>query len=204
MKVATVSNATRVTLVIGICLLTSSCMAAKATPSSLGRRVSSFYGTPNKPLRLDGELIAVGRDTLWVRGEAGVMRLPLADVQRVRMERHALTPARGFRWAMILGVATGAALSISCSNYHAQEGDSGSCGKMFTNTVLISAVVGGFFSVPLSSSAYQTTVAPNWNELTPFARFPQGLPQLPQQMLLDEGDLVRRETLNWPPPWPTP
>jgi hypothetical protein len=145
------------------------CAVSTLKPSVYGRVVTVKTVDPSTVAPAKGELIAVGPERIVVLDE-GVREVPLAAVEKVEVKRHGFGFKQGMIWTVVGAAVTGAALTLACSR------ESTGCGRVFATTTLIWGVVGGLSAASLESSSKQTFRSPQWGDLRPFARFPQGLP----------------------------
>jgi hypothetical protein len=161
-------SAAAVVLVVAV----GGCATSRPRLSVLGREVE-VVGRGAEPGRARGELIAVGPEQLWIRDAQGVAAHPLAGLRKVRVERHGLDGKKGLTWALIGALVTGGALTAACSS---AEGSS-DCGLVFPVVGLSWAVFGGLSALDLRRSSRLSVKDPDWDDLRPYARFPQGIPE---------------------------
>ena len=119
--------------------------------------------------RLSGELIEATAAGLWLVG-AEAHRADLGRIERVRVRRHDFGGGDALRWVGIAGVAAGLGMTVACSQV-----DGASCGEVFPAVALSFALVGGLFSVGMTSSGWRD-VPVDPEQLRAYARFPQGAP----------------------------
>jgi hypothetical protein len=159
----------RVALAV-ILVTTTGCATTPKVPV-VGRTVTVVpeAGEP----RLKGELLAVGPSRLWVRGEDGVAEIRLPRVREVRVRRHGFGARAAMTWALVGGATTGGALAGACASVE----DSGNCGVV--GLVVAGAwLLFGLLAAPsMESSSRIDLREPTPEQLRPFARFPQGLPE---------------------------
>jgi hypothetical protein len=145
------------------------CVVARQTASPLGGSVRATRQTSGPSIA--GELIAVTADSLWVLTPQQVpVSVPLAALHSVSVRRGKVGFGTTMGYSVALGLVTGGALALSCS----QVADE--CGGVLPGVLLITVVVGALASVSLESSATLSIPARRWEELRPYARFPQGMP----------------------------
>jgi hypothetical protein len=145
------------------------CVIARQSASPLGSSVKAT-GKANGPT-VAGELIAITADTLWVLTRQQVqVSVPLASLHRVAVRRGKVGVGATMGYSVALGLATGAALTASCSQV-ANE-----CGEILPGILLTTVFVGALAALSVESSANLSIPARRWEELRPYARFPQGLP----------------------------
>lgn len=131
-----------------------------------GRRVEIHFDDGS---RADGELLAVGADTLWISTAAAPAPIVLARIHRIRAERHAVSTSSVLGWTIVGAVATGIGMTAACTSV--SEG----CGGVFVVMALPWALWGGIATASVSSSRWED-VLPVPEALAPFARYPQGWP----------------------------
>ena len=120
---------------------------------------------------VNGELLAVGEDSLWVLANGGLAAIPQTDVRRVRVQRHEFSGGRAMSWAAIGGLVTGAGMTIACS---AVDGTSG-CGGVFVAVGFSWLVFGGLAALGVENSRW-VDINSYPMALSRYARFPQGWP----------------------------
>jgi hypothetical protein len=123
--------------------------------------------------KVQGELLAVEPGKIWVLGKERVVTVPLDAVQEIKVQRHSMTGSRVGVWSAIGALVTGGALALACSSV---EGNN-DCGKVFLAVGATWAVVGALSAPSLGSSSAMPFYHPKQEDLQPFARFPQGLPE---------------------------
>lgn len=125
---------------------------------------------------LRGELLGLRDENIWVLAgereeERRFVPLPLTDLKEVRMQRHGWSGGRIALWTALAGGATTVAMFGACTSIE----DSGSCAAVAGGWAGLWAVIGGFTRLVIGPS-WKTVRAPALDELRPYARFPQGLP----------------------------
>lgn len=77
---------------------------------------------------LRGELLALQGESLWILdADEQFLEVPIVDIRQVRMQRHRLSSGRIWRWTLVAGGLTSAAMFGACTSY----GESaGGCGLM--------------------------------------------------------------------------
>ena len=120
-----------------------------------------------------GELLAVGTEQLWVLEPTRVREVPLREVVQVRVRLHGLDGQKAWTWTLAGAVLSGAALAVACSHV---EGDS-NCGLALALAGIPWAAIGWPSASGLEKSSRVLVRAPNFEDLRPYARYPQGLPE---------------------------
>jgi len=122
--------------------------------------------------RIQGELLAVEGGRLWYLASDESLRSASApEISRVEIQRHDLGPRRIFRWTALTGGVTSLGMAGAC----ASVSDGGSCAGFTVVWALAWAGIGG-----LAWAAARPTRRLEGHaleELRPWARFPQGLPE---------------------------
>ena len=158
-------------VVLGIAVLPSAC----ATGESMSVHGRSVQITPRPDAesrsKVRGELLAVDAGKIWVLGKERVVTVPIDAVQEVKVQRHSMTAGRVALWSVLGTLVAGSALAIACSSV---EGNN-NCGRAFLAVGATFALVGGLAAPALGSSS--TIPHPRQENLQPYARFPQGLPE---------------------------
>jgi hypothetical protein len=104
-----------------------------------------------------GELIAVGRDSLWVLTDGGVVPIPTGEVVEGQLAGY---QADGLGGAVALGVLS------TASN-----------GWFLVLTAPMWLIGGGIAANSQSKQGLEDLPAMEWADLARFARFPQGVPE---------------------------
>jgi hypothetical protein len=156
------------------CVLTLGPLAAQqprvTTPTVLGRRVE-LLATPRAAM-VTGELLAAQGDSAWVltsRPER-VVAVPVGPASQATIRRHGLTASRGVIWGLVVGVVSGVGLAAACSSV-ADE-----CGGVLVGSVASGLVFGALAGLSFHVSSRRTFTPVRVEQLTPYARFPQGVP----------------------------
>lgn len=121
---------------------------------------------------VNGELVAVGADSLWIRQDDGVRSMALGDLDGVRVRHHGFTFGKAMLIATIGGLVTGAAMTAACSSIDGSD----SCGGVFIGMMGSWLAIGAIAGAASSSSAYRSLEPVSYQALQPYARYPQGLP----------------------------
>jgi hypothetical protein len=159
-------------LVISSTAATIGCATGGALPVG-GRQVQVTPRPDAGSKKIEGELIAVDEEKIWVLGREQVITIPLDTVRRVKLQRHSMTGSRVGLWTAVGAVVTGSALAIACSSV---EGNS-SCGRVFLAVGATWALGGAVAATSARSSSTMQLDDPRTRSLQPYARFPQGLPE---------------------------
>jgi hypothetical protein len=161
------------TMALSLAGLSGGCATGRSV-SVTGRRVEiTPRAEADDPAKVKGELLAVDTVRIWVLGKEQLVTLPLGSVREVKVQRHGLTARRVGLWSVIGAVVTGGALAIACSSVEGNEG----CGKIFLAVGATWGVVGALAAPALQSSSEIPIRHPKTEDLQPYARFPQGLPE---------------------------
>ncbi len=152
------------------------CVRPGAGISPLGRQATIH---PRWSGPLQGELLAVSSDTIWLLSGDLVSALQSDAIDRIVVRRHDFDAQRTFKWMAIAGAATGVALMISCNSYESSPdgtGESGRCFGTIPVSVLTFLLGGSLFAISNHLSAHRRFAPRDTQLLRPYARFPQGLP----------------------------
>jgi hypothetical protein len=139
-------------------------------PSVVGRRVSVKIGSEKE--KVEGELLLVDKERLYVRAENGVREIPMGAVREARVKRHNFGMSRTLAWSAIAGLVTGGALAAACGSVE----DTSGCGGALLVTLGAWLAVGAACGASMEASSRVTLEKPTAAELRAFARLPQGLP----------------------------
>lgn len=123
--------------------------------------------------KLEGELLSVTGDSLWVFSDGTVSGVPLRNVRKVSVRMHKWGTKQMLAWNLIAGLGSAVAMTAACSSV---EDVSGGCGNVFVVWTVGWALVGGLAGVALHSSS-KRDLPPLEGALQPYVRFPQGLPK---------------------------
>jgi hypothetical protein len=130
----------------------------EAPAAAYGGWIELAYQEGQIDRRMDGELIAVSGDSVWVLNERGGLVLATASVKKGKLTAYAAEKGRMATWTGLGAVAT-----ISNGGF-----------------LLLTApmwIIGGSVATGGESRAPERKSPPlSWVELAPFARFPQGMP----------------------------
>ena len=120
---------------------------------------------------LEGELLSVSGDSLWVLSERGVLGLSLGELQGVDVRMHNWTRKRALTWNLVAGLGSATALTLACSSVDETSG----CGGVFLSWSLAWGLIGGIAGAALAGGSHRR-VLPSRDALRPYVRYPQGLP----------------------------
>ena len=156
-------------------LLTPGCATGGGGLSVHGRQVTAVEagdGASRRPPR-EGELIAAEPGRIWVLGKEQVFEVPLSSIEEVRVRRHGFTSGKALLWAAIGAVVTGGLLAGACSSVEGAR----DCGNVFLVVGGIWMGVGALAAVSMGGSSSIAVPRPSVEDLSPYARFPQGVPE---------------------------
>jgi hypothetical protein len=137
----------------------------------VGRTVTLVTGPAKE--QVQGELLVVERDRLYVRAEDGVREVPLGSVREARVKRHDFGKSKAYAWSFIGGVVTGGALTAACGSVEDADG----CGAYGLVTLGLWLGIGALSAPSFEKSSRVVLPRPTPEELRAFARLPQGLPK---------------------------
>ncbi len=146
-------------------------------------RVAADRGVFGAPIRataegisqpLFGELLAVDRDTVWIRVGESLQHVMLSNVASVHIERGKRGMRHGLLRGVAFGVVTGLAMSAACNSV----GEANDCSSVLHVSVVASTLVGFLAGVDNESDRYLRLERPTSPALVTWARYPQGLPIL--------------------------
>jgi len=182
-------HATRLVVSLVVTTIASGCALTVQKPVAYGREVRVRTLGPSRAPEAPGDLPSVDQDGSEVRGELisvdkekitvldraqAVREIPKQTVRDVSVQRHRFGAGKGLLWTLAGGLVTGSALAVSCGSVGSNSRN-GFCGSVFTGTMALWGIIGGISSVALDSSTHWRAIP--GDDLRPFARFPQGLPQ---------------------------
>ena len=154
----------------------TACLAggcASSGTSVHGRQVEVIPRAPDREAKVQGELLAVDTEKIWVLGKEQTIPVPLDSVQEVRVRRHSVTGKTVWRWTAIGAIVTGGALSLACASVE----DAHNCGVAFLVVGATWALAGALAAPGLEASSKIPIRDPRPDDLRSYARFPQGLPE---------------------------
>jgi hypothetical protein len=158
---------------LGIAVLPSACATGERV-SVHGRNIEITPRPDVEPhSKVSGELLAVDAGKIWVLGKERIVTVPMDAVQEVKVQRHSMTAGRVALWSALGTLVAGSALAIACGSVEGND----QCGRVFLVVGATFAVVGGLTAPSLASSSATRLPHPKEENLQPFARFPQGLPE---------------------------
>ena len=132
---------------------------AEAQAGAYGGWIELTYGEPKEKRSMDGELIAVSADSVWLLGQDQALVIPTTAVKMGKLTAYAAQTGALTAWAVLGTLST-------ISN-----------GVVLILTAPMWIIVGPL-AVASESRAPQRKSSPlAWGELAPFARFPQGMPE---------------------------
>ncbi|MEP7228189.1 MAG: hypothetical protein ABI785_12555 [Gemmatimonadales bacterium] len=131
---------------------------AEAQATAYGGWIELSYNQATEQ-RVDGELIAVSADSVWLLGQDQALVIPTTDVKAGKLTAYAAQTGGLTAWAVV------GTLSTLSNGWF----------LIFTAPMWI---IGGPFAVGSESRAPERKSPPRaWGELALFARFPQGMPE---------------------------
>lgn len=160
----------RVAAAVSIGLMLSGCASSTAV---LGRHVEVRQTNGDAKHPVQGELIAVGPEAMWLAGEKDVRSIPRSEVQDVRVRRHGTTKGKAMSWVVLGALISGAVLGFACSTVEGAN----DCTKIALPVALTWGVIGIPSAVSLGKSSELHVDPADWEALRAHARFPQGLPE---------------------------
>jgi hypothetical protein len=132
---------------------------AEAQVSTYGGWIELTYQEANEQRGIDGELIAVSADSLWVLNEQQGLVIPTTAAKKAKLTAYGAQTGALTTWTVVGTLAT-----ISNGAF-----------LIFTAPMWL---IGGPLTVGGESrSAERKTPPLSWVELAPYARFPQGMPE---------------------------
>jgi len=164
-------------------VMTTGCASTPKVPV-VGRAVT-VVPEGDEP-KVKGELLAVGPDRLWVREEEGVAEVHLPEVREIRVKRHGFNAHAALGWALLGGLVTGGILAAACASVE----DANNCGGVGLAVTGAWLLVGAAAAPSMESSSRLKLWKPTAEDLRPFARLPQGLPEglAPEALGADADD----------------
>ncbi len=135
-------------------------------------RTVMMQTTGDSARSLNGELLAITTDSVWVLNrKGGVTAIAIGSVSSGWVQRHNYTASKGFKLGMLVGIGSGVLLQLSCNSV-----DGGDCGGVAPAVIAVSALITGLSTISLSNSSKLRIKSASAEALGPFARFPQGPP----------------------------
>jgi hypothetical protein len=119
-----------------------------------------------------GELIAVSPDSLWLLRKDALAIFPLADMKQVKIRESSFGGGDAAIWSLVVGTISGLGLMAACSSV--QDTD---CGLILPVVLLSWTFIGGIAVLAVEPQRYAEFPAPSAEQLRPYSRFPQGLPE---------------------------
>ena len=156
-----------------VVVLTTGC-ATGGGVSIYGRQVTAVEVGNSKERESPpaGELIAAEPARIWLLGKEQVFEVPLSSIEEVRVRRHGFTAEKALLWTLLGAVVTGGALAGACASVDASD-----CGSVFGLVGASWLVVGGLATAAVRRSSSTRIPRPRAEALSPYARFPQGVPE---------------------------
>ena len=122
--------------------------------------------------KIQGELLVVEKDRVYVRSKDRVHEVPIGAVREAKVKRHDFGAKRTLVVTGVVGLVTGLAMATACDS---TEGTSG-CGNVAPVTLALWMAVGAACAPSMESSSRIKLEKPSPADLRKFARLPQGLP----------------------------
>lgn len=154
-------------------VVATGCATTPKSVSIAGRQVT-VERNGDAP-RVKGELLVVQEDRLWIGTRDGVTEVPLATVRKVRVKRHSSDARQALTWAVVGGLLTGGAMAGACASVDGNGG--GTCATVGLVLGGLWLAVGALAAPSMESSSYLDLRKPAPDELWPYSRLPQGLPE---------------------------
>ena len=126
----------------------------------------------NQDRPLQGELLTVEGDSIWVLTDGTPVGVALADIEGVKIKKHGLGPTQAILWSVVGGAVTGGALTAACSSVDGTEG----CGQVFVGAMLGWLLIGAISAATLGDVNVNFDAPISALELRRYARYPQGHP----------------------------
>lgn len=160
-------------------VLASGCASTTKVPVH-GRQVTVLQ--EGDAPKLEGELVTVDSQSLWVEEEDEIVGVPLPSVREVRVKRHGMDGGAAGMWSLLGGLTTGGLMAGACAS-----ADGGSCGAVGLVVAGLWVVVGLLSAGSMERSSRLDLWKPTPEELREFARLPQGWPESFRAPTLDSG-----------------
>jgi hypothetical protein len=119
---------------------------------------------------LRGELIEASGAALALGGSLDLQRAELARITSVQVRQHDFSGIDAMLWVGLGALVSGLGMTIACGSV-----EGASCGGVFPAVALSFGLIGGLFSLGMTSSGWRQ-VAVDGETLRAYARFPQGAP----------------------------
>ena len=157
-----------------IAVLAGGCILPRASVSPYGKSATVYSARGGAAT---GELIAANAENIWLLRNGSLDVFGTSSILTVDVERHRFDGMKTFKWMTLTGVATGAALTLSCIRFRSHDGgNAGGCGGVLLGTTGVFAGIGSLLAISNDHSSMYHLVPNDVNQLRAFARFPQGLP----------------------------
>lgn len=121
--------------------------------------------------RANGELIAVTQDSLWLLRDDALTVFALARMKQVDIQESSFGPGKALLYSLAVGAISGALLTAACSSVEGAD-----CDGVLPGMVIGWTIIGGIGALAVGPSRYSELVAPGADQLRPYSRFPQGMP----------------------------
>jgi hypothetical protein len=121
--------------------------------------------------KLQGELLSVTGDSLWVLSNGAVLGFPLQELGTIDVQMHKWGSSRLWKWNLVAGLGSALALTAACSSVEGTDG----CGGFFLGWSAIWTLIGGATGYALAATSHRK-VHPSFEALRPWVRYPQGPP----------------------------
>lgn len=157
-----------------LAIVIAACPAIATAQQSAEEVVRGYRVTVgmNQGQPLQGELLTVGGDSIWVLTDGTPMGVALAEIEGVKIKKHGLGPTQAMLWSLVGGAVTGGALTAACSSVDGTEG----CGNVFVGAMLGWLIIGGISAATLGDVNVNFDAPVSALELRRYARYPQGHP----------------------------
>lgn len=159
----------KVAVLLIVTTLLQACALGRMTPSVLGRDVKVV---PRDGPRVKGELLVVDADRVVVLAKDGLHDVAIPQVRQIRVRRHGFDGRKAWAWTLVGAVVSGVGLAVACNSF---EG-SADCGGAAVGGAVPWLLFGGLASLSAERTAYRAVDVRRRDLLSPFARYPQGLP----------------------------
>lgn len=155
-------------------MLAGGCILPGASVSPYGKPATVYTARGGSAT---GELIAASADNIWLLQNGSLAVFATSSIVSVDVERHRFDGSKTVKRMTLTGLATGAALTVSCIRYNSHDGgNGGGCGGVLLGTTGVFAAIGGLLAISNDHSSMYHLVPTDSNLLRAHSRFPQGLP----------------------------
>jgi hypothetical protein len=159
-----------VAVVLILTALLQACAIGRMAPSVLGRDVKVLPRADGP--KVQGELLIVDADRVVVLAKDGIHDVAIPQIREIRVRRHGFDGRKAWVWTLVGAVVSGVGLAAACSTV---EDTDGCAGAGFAGAVPW-LLFGGLASLSAERTAFRAFDAGQRDLLSPFARYPQGLP----------------------------